>query len=40
MGVWDFRARHPEETAAFDSAMAAITDQISDAVLSAYDFAP
>jgi len=40
MSVWDFRARHPEETAAFDSAMAAIADQIADAVLAAYDFAP
>jgi hypothetical protein len=39
MSVWDFRARHPEETAAFDSAMAAIADQIADVVLSAYDFA-
>src|SRR5262249_14755067 len=38
MSVWDFRARHPEETEAFDSAMAAIADQIADAVLSAYDF--
>src|SRR5215471_6134559 len=30
MSVWDFRARHPEETEAFDSAMAAIADQIAD----------
>jgi len=39
ISVWDFRARHPEETAAFDSAMAAIANQIADGVLSAYDFA-
>jgi O-methyltransferase domain/Dimerisation domain len=39
MSVWDFRAQHPEETAAFDSAMGAIASQIADAVLAAYDFA-
>jgi O-methyltransferase/methyltransferase family protein len=38
MSVWDFRAQHPDETAAFDSAMGAIASQIADAVLAAYDF--
>jgi ubiquinone/menaquinone biosynthesis C-methylase UbiE len=38
MSVWDFRAQRPDETAAFDWAMAAITDQIADAVLSMSDF--
>jgi hypothetical protein len=36
--VWDFRAERPDETAAFDWAMAAIADQTADAVLSVSDF--
>jgi O-methyltransferase domain/Dimerisation domain len=39
MSVWKFRAQKPDEGAAFDRAMAAITDQIAAAVLSVYDFA-
>jgi O-methyltransferase domain/Dimerisation domain len=37
MSVWEFRAQRPDETAAFDWAMAAIADQIADAVLSMSD---
>src|SRR5262249_36241272 len=32
MSVWDFRSRRPEETETFDGAMAAVADQIADAV--------
>lgn len=39
MSVWDFRARQPDETAIFDRAMATITDEIAEAVLSVSDFA-
>jgi hypothetical protein len=38
MSVWEFRSERPDESAVFDQAMAAITDQIADAVLSAFDF--
>ena len=38
MSVWEFRARHPDETLAFDQAMTAISDQIADAVLAVTDF--
>jgi hypothetical protein len=38
ISVWDFRAQRPEETAAFDNAMATITDRVAEAVLLAYDF--
>ena len=38
MSVWEFRAQRPNETAAFDWAMAAISDQIAEAVLSVSDF--
>src|SRR5262249_8048910 len=38
ISVWEFRAQRTDETVAFDWAMAAITDQIADAVLSMLDF--
>ncbi len=36
--VWAYRASHPEEGAIFDEAMTALTGQITQAVLAAYDF--
>jgi hypothetical protein len=39
MSVWDFRAGRPDEAAVFDHAMATITDEIAEAVLSVSDFA-
>ncbi|WP_413990324.1 methyltransferase [Labrys okinawensis] len=38
-GVWAYRAQHPEEGALFDKAMTAISRQVCDAVVAAYDFA-
>ena len=38
MGVWEYRAAHPEEGAIFDRAMTAISRRQADAVLAAYDF--
>lgn len=38
VNVWDYRARRPDEAAVFNRAMAAMTDEIADAVLSACDF--
>jgi hypothetical protein len=37
--VWSWRAEHPEESAIFDRAMAAITAQVNDSLLNAHDFA-
>jgi hypothetical protein len=36
--VWSYRADHPEESAVFDSAMAAGTERFADSILDAYDF--
>jgi len=36
--VWEYRARHPEETRAFDRAMAAGTERYAEAVLDTCDF--
>ena len=36
--VWAYRASHPEEGGIFDGAMTALTGQITQAVLAAYDF--
>ena len=36
--VWDYRARHPEESAIFDRAMVANTRSVNAAVVAAYDF--
>jgi hypothetical protein len=38
MDVWRYRAAHPEESAAFDAAMNALSAQVSRAVLQFYDF--
>ncbi|WP_269929895.1 methyltransferase [Aminobacter sp. HY435] len=38
MGVWDYRARQPEESAIFDSAMSSFAPPVAAAVLEAYDF--
>jgi SAM-dependent methyltransferase len=37
-GVWEYRAQHPEEAELFDRAMAARSEQTTDAVLAACDF--
>jgi hypothetical protein len=37
--VWSYRSEHPEESALFDGAMAALTGAANRAVLAAYDFA-
>jgi O-methyltransferase domain/Dimerisation domain len=37
-GVWEYRARRPDETAAFDVAMTALSTSVAAAVLDAYDF--
>jgi hypothetical protein len=39
MSVWDFRAQRPEEAQTFDRAMATITEEVAEAVLSVFDFA-
>jgi hypothetical protein len=36
--VWDYRARHPQESAIFDGAMTAIMLRANGHVLAAYDF--
>jgi hypothetical protein len=36
--VWSYRSEHPEESALFDGAMAALTGAANRAVLAAYDF--
>jgi hypothetical protein len=38
--VWSYRARNPDVSAAFDSAMTALSRSVTVAVLSAYDFSP
>ena len=38
--VWQFRAEHPEDGAAFDRAMTQLSRGSADAVIRAYDFAP
>ena len=38
MDVWTYRARHPEEGAAFDAAMTALSRAEARAVVEAYDF--
>ena len=40
MGVWQYRAEHPEESVTFDRAMTALSRLVVDAVLAAYDFSP
>ncbi|TDW66428.1 methyltransferase [Kribbella pratensis] len=36
--VWEYRAKHPDEQAAFDAAMTSRSDAVADAVPAAYDF--
>lgn len=36
--VWEYRAKHPAEQEAFDAAMTAMSQTMSDAVVNAYDF--
>ena len=36
--VWEYRARHPEESAIFDRAMTALTLRANRSLLAAYDF--
>lgn len=36
--VWEYRAKHPAEQEAFDAAMTAMSQTLSDAVVDAYDF--
>ncbi|WP_371404548.1 acetylserotonin O-methyltransferase [Kribbella sp. NBC_00662] len=36
--VWEYRAKHPDEQAAFDAAMTSRSDVVADAVVAAYDF--
>ncbi|MFD3403680.1 methyltransferase [Kribbella sp. NPDC058693] len=36
--VWEYRAKHPDEQAAFDAAMTSRSDAVADAVAAAYDF--
>ena len=38
VGVWEYRAEHPDEAAAFDRAMAANSRVIVGSLLAAYDF--
>lgn len=38
VSIWDFRAQRPEEAAIFDHAMATVSDQVAEAVLSDFDF--
>ncbi|MDQ3657135.1 MAG: methyltransferase [Chloroflexota bacterium] len=35
---WSYRARHPERSARFDRAMAAVSRQVAAAILATYDF--
>jgi hypothetical protein len=39
-GIFEYMAQHPEESEAFDHAMAGYTGVVADAVLDAYDFSP
>jgi hypothetical protein len=36
--AWEYRARHPEESAVFDAAMTSITGRVNPSILAAYDF--
>jgi hypothetical protein len=36
--VWDYRAKHPEESAVFDGAMSALTRWSNETLLAAFDF--
>lgn len=36
--VWDYRARHPDQSAIFDAAMSGISRRVADAVAGACDF--
>lgn len=36
--IWEYRARHPEEGRIFDTAMAGLSRQVSQAIVHAYDF--
>jgi hypothetical protein len=36
--VWEYRSRHPEDAAAFDAAMTALTRNVNRDLLDAYDF--
>ncbi|MEU4194611.1 methyltransferase [Kribbella sp. NPDC026611] len=36
--VWEYRAKRPEEQAAFDAAMTSASDGLAEAVVTAYDF--
>jgi O-methyltransferase domain/Dimerisation domain len=38
MSAWDYRARHPEQRALFDAAMAEGSRRVAQAVLASYDF--
>lgn len=38
MGVWEYRAQHPEDGAMFDAAMTANSRRLALSVLAAYDF--
>ena len=38
IGVWEYRAQHPEEGAIFDAAMASSSRLVVDSLLAAYDF--
>ena len=39
MSVWQWRARHPDDQAAFDAAMTGVTRPVVESVVQAYDFA-
>jgi hypothetical protein len=39
VGAWEYRARHPEEAAVFDRAMADLTRRSQRLIMDAYDFA-
>ncbi len=36
--VWDYRARHPEQSAIFDRAMSGISRRVAEAIVGTYDF--
>lgn len=36
--VWDYRARHPEQSAIFDRAMSGISRRVAEAVVNTHDF--
>ena len=38
MSAWEYRAKHPEESAIFDRWMTANTETINDIVAGTYDF--